>query len=70
MALELDVEELINAGKMVELQMRRLHNREVIAAGRREAFASRFGRIEAWEWIGKDERRAWSCTVDGCARVP
>ena len=54
------MEELINVGKMVvELQMRRLHKREVIAAGCREAFASRFGRIEAWEWNRKDERRAW-----------
>ena len=59
LALELVVEELINVDKMVELQMRRLHKREVIAAGCREAFASRFGRIEAWEWNGKDERRAW-----------
>ena len=59
LALELVVEELIDVGKMVELQMRRLHKREVIAAGCREAFASRFGRFEAWEWNGKDERRVW-----------
>ena len=59
LALELVVEELINVDKMVELQMTRLHKREVIAAGCREAFASRFGRFEAWEWNGKDERRAW-----------
>jgi len=60
LALELVVEELIDVGKMVELQMTRLHKREVIAAGCREAFASRFGRIEAREWNGKDEkRRAW-----------
>ena len=59
LALELVVEELIDVGKMVELQMTRLHKREVIAAGCREAFASRFGRFEAWEWNGMDERRAW-----------
>ena len=53
------MEELIDDDYMAQVQMRRLHKREVIAAKCREAFASRFGRADAWCWTKKDEQLVW-----------
>ena len=47
LALEQVLEELIDVDEMVETQMTRLYKREVISAGCRESFESRFGRCGA-----------------------
>ena len=64
MAMQVMIEQMINIDEMVDIQMCRLHKREVTATGCRQAMERKFGRRGAWDWSKRKEREAWWSAFD------
>ena len=58
------IEKMIDVDEMVDIQMCRLHKREVTATGCRLAMERKFGRRGAWDWSKRKERQAWWSAFD------